>query len=68
MKKFEQLGRSLSKEQQRLIFGSIADLVIDCGRLENCTCNGNQFKCCSNHLDACIKTHCGSGGSWACAG
>lgn len=71
MKKFASLGRSLSFQEQQSIRGGDDPGDTDLGNCESpmsCTCGSTStsFTCCSNHMTACIDTHCGSGATYGC--
>jgi hypothetical protein len=53
MKKFELLGKVLSRQQQKKILGG----DLRCDRPQQCVCNNQSFTCCSDHLAACLAAH-----------
>lgn len=74
MKKFQNLGKLLSKTEQAKIKGGCTpeemcdpDDVQACGGMVSCNCGGPAFNCCRNAMHACLANHGCPTTGWACA-
>ncbi len=68
MKAFENLGRSLSKEEQKRILGGVDESLPCNSGLERCSCSGGPlFYCCIDYEKACLTAHGCSTTDYLCA-
>ena len=76
MKKFENLGKLLSKNEQIQIKGGCTpeqmcdpNDIESCGGFVTCDClqQPNSFQCCRNAMAACVINHGCFAVGWACA-
>jgi len=65
MKKFENLGRCLSKNEQKLINGGVSVPNCPSGYV-NCGCNDKSIKCCKDYISQCVANY-GCSTNYACA-